>query len=147
MAIAFRHVPPAPAPGVWVGRIEPRKQKLVRRGIAGGQKNLAGRPGQFILVRVIVSVRRDLLVSAIFAILADCVGQELPAELGLLQVERGGCRVRLLERRGRSGLRQRSYGSSRHGGCFWPDDLRVTVVGRHIVLVFAVLWIYQEIEP
>jgi hypothetical protein len=74
-------------------------------GIAGGEKHLAGGPGQFIVIGKIVAVSCYFLVSAVLqylvagvhaiAMLGNGVGEEFPAQLGFLQIESGGGRVSL----------------------------------------------------
>jgi len=119
---------------------------LLVLGVAGREVHFAGGPGEFVIVHEVVAVERDLLVRAVFAVFGDGVHQELPAELGLLEIEGGLGGIALLElRRGRV-LREGGDGSGGGRGVLRPDDLGVAVIGQHVALVFAVLRIDDEVE-
>src|SRR5689334_12994906 len=89
----------------------------------------------------------DLLVSARLTMGGQSIHEELPAELRLLKVKRRGLRVGLFEQRRRGTLSKSSDGGCGNGSCFWPDHLRIAVVGRHTGLVFTVLRINQKVKP
>src|SRR2546421_5369300 len=75
--------PPTPFPGVRVVRIEPLEQAFLIGLVAGGDKQFAGGPGQFIIVHEFVAVMSDSLVGARLAIFSDRLFEEVPAFLRL----------------------------------------------------------------
>src|SRR5580700_5427314 len=120
---------PAPTERGGIARIrEPGEELLLVDRVAGGEVHLARGPRLFIFVGEVVAVESDLLVGASSTVFGDGVHQELPTERGLLQIQRSGRGVILLELGRGSAFRE---GSDRRGGgrgVFWPDDLGVAVV-------------------
>jgi hypothetical protein len=82
----FGHAPPAPAERGGVGGIrEPLEELPLVLRVAGGEEELAGGPGELVVVRVAVAVERDLLVGARLAVLVDGGHEEPPARLACLR--------------------------------------------------------------
>ena len=97
--VTFKQPPPAPLKSGRVRRVEPLPQLLVIRRIAGGEKQLARRPRQLIVVRECVPIMRELLIRPVFAIFRNRIGQKTPSALRPRQVVRRFLGKLLLEQR------------------------------------------------
>ena len=110
------------------------------------QEEFAGRPGQLVIVHKFIAIMSDFLIGPILAEFRDSTVNEAPAFFGFLKIKRGGLGKLLLECWRRSALGQRGSRRGGHGSGFGKNDLRITMIGRDIILVTAVPRVNQKIE-